>query len=213
MKKRTGLYPTVQVNAALCGVVSQAGGVALLETARVSGLDRSLSTGLEPWRAPRAQHDPAKVLLDLAVTLALGGDCLADVAVLRSEPGVYGRVASDPTVSRVVDALAADAPRALAAINSARAGAREAVWKAAGPNAPDHEVSAEQPLVIDVDATLVTSHSDKEDARPTFKRGFGHIRCGRSPTTARAAPASAGGAAPARERGQQHRGRPHQRAP
>ena len=94
MKKRTGLYPAVQVDAAACGVVSQAGGVALLETARVSGLDRQLSTRLEPWRAPRAVHDPAKVLLDMAVTLALGGDCLADIAVLRAEPGVYGPVAS-----------------------------------------------------------------------------------------------------------------------
>ena len=100
MKKRTGLYPAVQVDAAACGVVSQAGGVALLEVARVGGLGRALSAGLAPWRAPRAVHDPAKVLLDLAVTLALGGDCLADMAVLRAEPGVYGRVASDPTVSR-----------------------------------------------------------------------------------------------------------------
>ena len=72
MKRRTGLYPGVQVDAAACGVVSQAGGVALLEAVTVSGLDRLLSVGLEPWRAPRAVHDPAKVLLDLAVTLALG---------------------------------------------------------------------------------------------------------------------------------------------
>ncbi len=174
MKKRTGLYPAVGVDAAACGVVSQAGGVALLETARVSGLDRLLSRSLEPWRAPRAVHDPAKVLLDLAVTLALGGDCLADVAVPRAEPGVYGRVASDPTVSRTIDALAADAPRALAAINGARAAARAAVWELAGTHGPDHQVSAERPLVVDIDATLVTSHSEKEDARPTFKRGFGH---------------------------------------
>ena len=174
MKKRTGLYPGVQVDAAACGVVSQAGGVALLETARVSGLDRLLSVGLGPWRAPRSMHDPAKVLLDLAVTLALGGDCLADVAVLRREPGVYGRVASDRTVSRAIDTLGAPAPRALLAINRARTAARAAVWKLAGRHSPDHEVSAERPLVVDIDATLVTSHSDKEAARPTFKRGFGH---------------------------------------
>jgi hypothetical protein len=29
------------------------------------------------------------------------------------------------------------------------------------------------PLVIDDDATLVTAHSEKEQAAPTFKRGFG----------------------------------------
>jgi len=138
----------------------------------VSGLDRALSAGLERWRAPRAVHAPAKVLLDLAVTLALGGGCLADVAVLRAEPGVYGRVASDPTVSRAIEALAADAPRALLAINRARAAARAAVWQLAGQHAPDHEVSAEQPLVVDIDATLVTPHSDKEQSRPTLKRGY-----------------------------------------
>lgn len=59
-------------------------------------------------RTPRSTHDPAKVVCDLAVTLALGGDCL-DVASLRAEPGVYGPVASDPTVSRMIGALAKDA--------------------------------------------------------------------------------------------------------
>ena len=67
---------------------------------------------------------PGKVLLDLAVATAVGGDCLADIAVLRSDPGVFGQVASDPTVSRVIDALAADADRVLAAIDRVRAQAR-----------------------------------------------------------------------------------------
>jgi hypothetical protein len=75
-----------------------------------------------------AQHDPGKVVLDLAVALAVGGDCLADVAVLRAKPGVFGLVASDPTVSRLIAALAADAPKALAAIASARGAARAQGW-------------------------------------------------------------------------------------
>ncbi len=174
MKKRSGLYPTVQADGAGAGIVSHAGGVALLETVRASGLDVMLREALGPWRKPTAVHDPAKVVLDLAVALALGGDCLADIAVLRAEPGVYGPVASDPTVSRTIDALAADAPRALAAINTARAAARARVWELAGEHAPDHGTGAQAPLVVDVDATLVTSHSDKEHARPTFKRGYGH---------------------------------------
>ena len=113
------------------------------------------------------------MVLDLAVALALGGDCLADVALLRAEPGVYGPVASDATVSRTVAALAKDATKTLAAINSARAVARARAWLLAGDRAPDQAVSAKKPLVIDVDATLVTAHSDKEAAAPTFKRGFG----------------------------------------
>ena len=173
MRKRSGLYPHVHADAAGAGVVSQAGGVLLLETVRASGLDTALSAGMAGWRKPTAVHDPAKILLDLAVSLALGGDCLADVAALRAEPGVYGPVASDPTVSRLVDALAADGPRSLAAINAARAVARTQVWALAGPNAPDTETDAAHPLIVDVDATLVTAHSEKEKARPTFKRGFG----------------------------------------
>ena len=173
MKKATGFYPRVQVDAAGSGVVSQAGGVTLTEVVRVSGIDRALSAALSRWRKPTAVHDPAKVVLDLAVTLALGGDALSDVAVLRAEPGVYGPVASDPTVSRSIDALAADARRALAAINLARAQARARVWALAGTDAPDAGTGADRPLVIDLDATLVTSHSDKDQARPTFKRGYG----------------------------------------
>jgi hypothetical protein len=173
VKKRSGFYRVVRVDAAGSGVVSQAGGITLAETVRVVGLDRALSGALSRWRKPTAVHDPAKVVCDLALTLALGGDCLADIALLRAEPGVFGPVASDPTVSRTVDALAADAPRALAALDAARRQARTAAWRLAGRHAPDHGVDGTRPLVIDVDATLVTAHSEKEQAAPTFKRGYG----------------------------------------
>src|SRR4051812_36227090 len=113
------------------------------------------------------------MLLDVALTLALGGDCLADVAVLRAAPGVFGRVASDPTVSRTISLLAADADRVLPALEKARAVARARVWELAGEHAPDSGTDASSPLVVDLDATLVTAHSEKEHARPTFKRGFG----------------------------------------
>ncbi len=128
---------------------------------------------LARWRKPMARHDPGKVVCDLAIALALGGDCLADVAILRAEPAVFGAVASDPTVSRMIDALAADPKRALAAIDTARAAARARVWALAGEHAPDHGIDAERPLLIDTDATLITAHSEKEQAAPTFKRSFG----------------------------------------
>jgi len=97
----------------------------------------------------------------------------------EAQPGLFGAVASDPTVSRLITALAADAPAALSAINAARAAARRTAWggcRAAG--APDHGIDDAQPLIIDVDATLVTAHSDKECAAPNFRRGFGfHPLC------------------------------------
>ena len=85
-----------------------------------------------------AVHDPGKIIADLAAAVALGGDCLADIAVLREQPELAGPVASDPVVSRLVSQLAADLPRALKAIRSARAAARERAWALAGdgPLAP-----------------------------------------------------------------------------
>ena len=159
-------------------MVGHAGGMLLTKTAVVTGLARGLSKALAPWRKPFATHDPGKIVSDLAISLALGGDCLADAALLRSEPAVYGTVASDPTISRLISLLAADAPRVLKAIDVARADARARAWALAGEHAPDCGVSVEHPLVIDVDATLVTAHSDKEQAKPTFKKGYGfHPLC------------------------------------
>ena len=173
MRQPTGSYPRLTVDATAKRVVSQAGGVLLVATAGKVGLDRELSAALAPWRKQSAVLDPGKILLDLAVSVAIGGDCLADISLLRAEPAVFGKVASDPTVSRLVDQLAATSEAALAAIDQARATVRARVWRLAGDQAPDHQVSADHPLDIDLDATLITAHSDKEQAAPTFKRGFG----------------------------------------
>jgi len=174
----TGFYPRIRVDTASSGAVGQAGGVLLTETIAATGLGSAMSAALSDWRKPLAVHDPAKVMLDLAVTLALGGDAMSDIALLRAEPGLFGLVASDPTVSRTVAALAADAPAVLKAINTARAVARARAWKLAGQHAPDHGASARAPVIVDLDATLVTSHSEKESAAPTYKRGFGfHPLC------------------------------------
>ena len=116
------------------------------------------------------------------MTLALGGDCLADVAVLRAQPELSGPVASDPVVSRLVAALAADAPRALGAIRKARAAARERAWALAGDRAPGADGAL---IPVDIDATIVTAHSEKEKAAPTWKKTYsGSTRSPRSPTTA-----------------------------
>jgi hypothetical protein len=171
--KSTGRYPSLSVDMAGTGVVSHGGAVVLLRCAEKTGLTTALSAALAPWRKPLATHDPGKILLDLAVSVALGGDCLADIAILRKQPAVFGVVASDPTVSRLISALAADASKALSAIGRARASARAIAWSHAGERAPDHGIDAEHPLIIDLDATLVTAHSEKENAAPTYKKGFG----------------------------------------
>ncbi len=151
------------------GLISQAGGLLLTQTLRVTGLGNALSAQLERWRPPRAVHDPGKVIADLALTLALGGDCLADIAMLRTQPGLFGPVASDPTVSRLIDRLAADPARALRAIRAARAAARQRAWSLAGQDAPG------------ADGELIPSTSTPPSSSPTPTNNTPR-RPGRRPT-------------------------------
>jgi hypothetical protein len=73
VRKRSGSYPRLAVDGSGRKVVSGAGGVLLTRTATVLGLDAALSAALAPWRRPLARHDPGKIVLDLAISLAMGG--------------------------------------------------------------------------------------------------------------------------------------------
>ena len=174
MKKATGVYPRPDVDTAGTQVVSHAGAVLLTETITKVGLDRALSTALARWRPRLAVHDPAKVLLDLALGLAVGGDCLADVARAARRAGRVraGRLGPDGVTHDRPPRPRRDR-RAGRDRHRPRRGPRRA-WRLAGDHAPDHGTDAGRPLVIDVDATLVTAHSEKEGAAATFKKGFGH---------------------------------------
>ena len=143
------------------------------------------------WRHPLAVHDPAKVVLDLAVTLALGGDCLADIAVLRAEPDVYGRVASDPTVSRAIDRLAADAARGVDARSTPPA-PRPAPGRGRWPGTRPRPRRRRRPAA----GHRRGRHPGHRPLRQGRRRpdvqdaASASIRCGRSSTTARTAPVS-----------------------
>ncbi|MGH8732408.1 MAG: IS1380 family transposase [Burkholderiales bacterium] len=108
-------------------------------------------------------HDPGRVVRDLAVMLADGGDCLADLGAVRDQQALFGAVASDSTAFRVIDQIASSAGL-LDALADAHGCAREHVWKLTG---------APKQVTIEVDATLLTAHSDKEGAAGTFKGGYG----------------------------------------
>ena len=146
-------------------MVSNAGNRLLAEMADLSGLTDALSEALAPICKRRRRHDPGRVLVDLAVTIAGGGDALSDLVALRHQPGVFGAVASVPTAFRVVDAID---DKLLAAIRAARATVRKAVWGAGLNPVTEHGY-----VILDFDATLLDAHSDKEQAAPTYKKGYG----------------------------------------
>ena len=106
MVKNSGLYPSVVVKSGDVPAVGLAGARLLTETSGVTGLGNELSQALSTWQRPGSVHDPGKIILDLAVCVALGGRCLSDLSLLRCEKEVFGPVASDPTVSRLAGALA-----------------------------------------------------------------------------------------------------------
>lgn len=161
--QRDGRNVTVEVTADGEGLVSHAGSALLAQIADKSGLTRALSVRLAGLRQRRSGHDPGRVVRDLAVMLADGGDCLADLGAVRDQDVLFGAVASDSTAFRVIDRIAS-APGVLDALADAHARAREHVWALTG--APER-------ITIEVDATLVTSHSEKEGAAGTFKGGYG----------------------------------------
>ena len=187
----TTTRPKITVTTDGVGVVSHAGSRLLADLADRTRLTSQLSEALAPLRKPRAVHDPGRVLVDLAVAVADGARTISDVAVLGDQREVFGPVASDSTCWRLLDDLSdpgADPVAAargrvgslLPALARARSAARETVWAQYGethgaPFPVARAAGRELPgLVIDLDASIVIAHSDKEAAAPTFKRTFGH---------------------------------------
>jgi Transposase DDE domain group 1 len=161
--QRDGRSFTVEVTPDGEGLVSHAGSALLAQVADKTGLTRALSLRLSGMRERRSRHEPGRVVCDLAVMLADGGDCLSDLRAVRDQAPLFGEVASDATAFRAVERIARD-PELLDALRAARASARERAWELAG--APER-------VTIDLDATLITAHSDKQGAAGNFKGGFG----------------------------------------
>jgi hypothetical protein len=159
--KRAELVVSVQIVADADRLTSRAGTALLVGIADRVGLTGGLSGAMDGLRRRRSRHDPGRTLRDLAVMVADGGDCLADLRALRDQPTLFGEVASDATAWRALAAL--DGER-VAAVRRARATARARVWELAG--VPGR-------VILDLDATLVTAHSDKEQAAGNYKHGFG----------------------------------------
>ena len=142
------------------GLVSHAGVAWLAETADLSGLTAGLSTAMAS--VPQRRHDAGRTLAQMVLALADGATCLSDLAAVRAQPAMFGKVASEATVWRTFDHVGSVELRVIA---GARAAARA---RAAGAGPASDEV------IVDVDSTIIRTKADKQDAAPTYKRTFGH---------------------------------------
>jgi hypothetical protein len=142
-------------------LVSHAGVALLAELADRSGLTDAMSSSMVDCGISWHTHDPGVVLTHLAVAIADGADCLSDIAALKPQEELFGPVASVATAWRAVHATTSVELRG---IPQALAAARERIWAKSPPVGP---------MTWDFDSTLLDSHSDKEDAAPTYKGGFG----------------------------------------
>jgi Transposase DDE domain group 1 len=159
---RDGRPVTVDVTADGAGLVSHAGSALIARVADKLGLTTGLSLRLAVLKQRQRGHDPGRVIRDLAVMLADGGECVSDLGAVREQEALFGPVASDSTAFRVVDRVASE--RLLGELRAAQARARERFWQLHG--APER-------LRIDIDATLITAHSEKDGAAGNYKGGYG----------------------------------------
>ena len=143
--------------------MSHAGSALLAQVADTLGLTRGLSRRLVGLKQRRRGHNPGRVIRDIAVMLADGGECVSDLGTVREQEALFGKVASDSTAFRVIDRIASE-PGMLDALRAVHARARARFWELHGAPAR---------LTIDVDATLITAHSEKEKAAGNYKGGYG----------------------------------------
>jgi len=161
MVKNSKRRGRVEMTGGGSGLVNHAGARLLADVADRLGLTAGLSAAMAPTKQRRRGHDRGGVLVDLAVAIADGATTISDLAVLRNQPELFGEVASHATAWRTLQAIDDDT---LIRIRAARADARRRAW-AAGADPGFY--------VIDIDGTLVNSHSEKESATPNYKKRFG----------------------------------------
>jgi hypothetical protein len=159
------------------GLVGHAGAVLLRKCADQAGLTGALGTVFARLECSPV-WDRGVVLVNLAVAIVLGATSMRQITLLAHQALVFGDPPSDSTVRRALEPIGAD-PALLVRIAKARAKVRAHVWKlieATETGFPWLRVAGKVLtgwIVIDIDATIVLAHSDKEGASATFKKTWG----------------------------------------
>lgn len=174
MLNHTQVFPSIAASLTGQSLISHAGLNALTSFIDATGFARLSEDRLSQFVPEQAIHRPGRIIGSLAVMLAGGGEHVSDLDVLRNSPALFGTVPSNATVSRFV-ARAAEQPEAFEhGIGTLMRRMRSRIWEAAGKRNPATLATELDPLILDIDATLTTSHSDKELAAGNYKGGFGH---------------------------------------
>ncbi|MEZ2392224.1 IS1380 family transposase [bacterium RCC_150] len=173
MSKNTGVFPSVPVALTGQSLVSHAGLNVLTSFVDALGFRGLCEDRLGQFVPSGARHRPGSLLGSLGVMLAAGGEHATDLDILRSSPGLFGPVPSNATVSRFFERTVANPELFSHGFETLTRELRARAWDAAGNRNPAARATAADPLVLDLDATLVTSHSDKENVAGTYKGGYG----------------------------------------
>jgi len=173
MFKNTGVFPSPSVATTGQSLVSHAWLNVLASFIDAFDVRDLCVDRLGQFVPAGARHRPGTILGSLAARLAGGGEHVSDLDILRSGPGVFGGVASNATISRFFERTVANPDLFDYGFSTMSRQLRSRVWAAAGDRNPALHATALDPLIIDLDATLVTSHSDKEQAVGTYKGGYG----------------------------------------
>jgi hypothetical protein len=173
----TGWLKGLRVTGRGTGVVSHAGVALVRALSDTTGLTGGLSRALATERL--LMHDRGRVLADLACAIADGGEAISDFRVIGDQQELFGPAASVPTVWRTLAEVAAGGARTAGRITAAVNAARRVAWAGIAarhgslPGVRIADKVLEQVTCIRLDASVVTCHSDKEFAEPSFK-GFGY---------------------------------------
>ena len=173
MSKNTRVFPCLSVATTEQSLVSHAGLNVVTSFVDALGFRDLCEDRLGQFVPSGAWHRPGTILGSLAVMLAGGGEHVSDLDILRAGAGVFGKVASNSTVSRFFERTVTNPDLFSYGFATLTRELRSRAWEAAQDRNPALKATAREPLTIDLDATLVTSHSDKEQAVGTYKGGYG----------------------------------------
>jgi hypothetical protein len=173
MQKSTAGFPSLPVSFTRQSLISHAGVSVLIGFMDALGFGRLCENRLGQFVPSGAKYRLGRLVGSLAAMLAAGGEHASDLDILRSSPGVFGQLPSNATVSRFFERTVTNPELFSYGFETLTRELRTRAWDAAGDRNPALAATAADPLIIDIDATLVTSHSDKENVAGTYKGGYG----------------------------------------